>query len=131
MQYVQQYVFAKYPQYCNGLVEEGDNKIDLDDKQKNYPTSGSTRELSSPASFNTYLSYLDRTQLEPSRLLDILTKKSSFQGSFISIPESSLEALWACRGGLLGSFHAQLQGCYDDDWGELPFLQGKFLHDNY
>jgi hypothetical protein len=87
MQYVQQYVFAKYPQYCNGLVDEGHNKIDLDDKQKNSPTSGSTRELSSPASFNSYLSDLDRTQLEPSRLLDILTKKSSFQGSFISIPE--------------------------------------------
>ncbi|PHT34263.1 hypothetical protein CQW23_26063 [Capsicum baccatum] len=29
MQYVQQYVLAKYPEYCNGLVEEGD-KINLD-----------------------------------------------------------------------------------------------------
>lgn len=28
MQYVQQYVFARYPQYCNGLVEEDTNKID-------------------------------------------------------------------------------------------------------
>jgi hypothetical protein len=30
---------------------------------------------------------VDMVRLEPSRLLDILTKKSSFPGSFISIPE--------------------------------------------
>jgi hypothetical protein len=30
---------------------------------------------------------VDMIWLEPSRLLDILTKKSSFTGSFISIPE--------------------------------------------
>ncbi|KAB2626144.1 hypothetical protein D8674_017804 [Pyrus ussuriensis x Pyrus communis] len=36
---------------------------------------------------------LDRTQLEPSRLLDILTKKCSFPGSFISIPEIQADAM--------------------------------------
>ncbi|KAK9278632.1 hypothetical protein L1049_028205 [Liquidambar formosana] len=96
MQYVEQYVFAKYPQYSNGLVEEG-AKIDLsglciseessestlDDKRKS--PRGSFRE--STASFGSNLPDLDKTQLEPSRLLDILTKKSSFPGSFISIPE--------------------------------------------
>lgn len=102
MQYVQQYVFAKYPEYCNGLVEEGD-KIDdlyynkicineddqsssdnsmLDEKGK-FPRSTSFKESSSSA-----LPSLDRTQLEPSsRLLDILNKKTSLQGNFISIPE--------------------------------------------
>ncbi|CAK9144311.1 unnamed protein product [Ilex paraguariensis] len=96
--YVQQYVFAKYPEYCNGLVEEGD-KIDLyslcindesseimpDEKGKS-PRSTGIRESSSP-SFGSITSDLDRTQLEPSKLLDILTKKSSFQGNFMSIPE--------------------------------------------
>jgi hypothetical protein len=95
MLYVQQYVFAKYPQYCNGLVvEEGDKKIDLDnlsigeepDDKFKSPKSNSTRESYSPP-FTSNLFDLDKTQLEPSRLLDILTKKSSFQGSFISIPE--------------------------------------------
>ncbi|RVW52543.1 hypothetical protein CK203_068851 [Vitis vinifera] len=96
MQYVEQYVFAKYPQYANGLVEEGE-MIDLstlcineessdptpDDRRKS--PRGSFRE--STPSFGSNLPDLDRTQLEASRLLDILTKKSSFPGSFISIPE--------------------------------------------
>ncbi|PKI42274.1 hypothetical protein CRG98_037325 [Punica granatum] len=99
MQYVEQYVFAKYPQYCNGLVEG--EKIDFDslsindeadpgpdDKRKSPKSSamGGNKDLSSP-SFNRSLSDLDKTQLEPSRLLDILMKKSSPQGNFISIPE--------------------------------------------
>ncbi|GFY99964.1 hypothetical protein Acr_13g0013640 [Actinidia rufa] len=42
--------------------------------------------LSSP-SFGNNVSDLDKTQLEPSKMLDVLTKKSSFQGNFISIPE--------------------------------------------
>uniref|UniRef100_A0A5B7CAG2 Molybdenum cofactor sulfurase n=1 Tax=Davidia involucrata TaxID=16924 RepID=A0A5B7CAG2_DAVIN len=95
MQYVEQYVFAKYPEYCNGLVEEGD-KIDLysmcisEENQKYSPKSiVGTRESSSPSSSSSSsnLSDLDRTRLEPSRLLDILSKKFSFQGNFISIPE--------------------------------------------
>ncbi|KAJ9140161.1 hypothetical protein P3X46_030841 [Hevea brasiliensis] len=95
MQYVEQYVLAKYPQYAGLLVGE---KIDLstlcineeaseaapDDKKKS-PRS-SFREVSSP-SLGGNLPDLGRAQLEPSRLLDILTKKSSFPGSFISIPE--------------------------------------------
>ncbi|KAG2706606.1 hypothetical protein I3760_05G111000 [Carya illinoinensis] len=58
MQYVQQYVFAR------------------------DPTRRKTKSVCSSILFD-----LDKTQLHPSRLLDILTKKSSFQGSFISIPE--------------------------------------------
>ncbi|GLU18537.1 hypothetical protein SLE2022_348330 [Rubroshorea leprosula] len=93
MQYVEQYVLAKYPQYA-GLVEG--EMIDLsslcvneespespDDKRKS--SRGNFRE--STPSFGSNHPDLDRTQLEPSRLLDILTKKSSFPGSFISIPE--------------------------------------------
>ncbi|OAY34309.1 uncharacterized protein LOC110628720 isoform X1 [Manihot esculenta] len=99
MEYVRQYVFAKYPQYCNGIVEEGD-KIDLtylsineessestrDEKRNNSPKSLASKESSSP-SYTRSLSDLDKTQLEASRLVDILSKKTSFQGNFISIPE--------------------------------------------
>ncbi|CAN1175259.1 hypothetical protein LINPERPRIM_LOCUS30739 [Linum perenne] len=101
MQYVEQYVLAKYPQYA-GLVGE---KIDLstlcigedpataaasqtspdkDDKRKSPRVS--FRDASSPSN-GSNVPDLDRTQLENSRLLDILTMKSSFPGSFISIPE--------------------------------------------
>lgn len=94
MQYVEQYVLAKYPQYA-GFIGE---KVDLstlcineeisepspDDKNKS-PRTG-LREVSTP-SFGSNHPDLDRTQLEPSRLLDILTEKSSFPGSFVSIPE--------------------------------------------
>ncbi|KAJ0054531.1 uncharacterized protein LOC116106901 [Pistacia vera] len=96
MQYVEQYVLAKYPQYA-GLVEgekvdlsslcisEETSEIAPEDKRKS-PRSGGFRDPSTPSS-GSNLPDLDRTQLEPSRLLDILTKKSSFPGSFISIPE--------------------------------------------
>lgn len=96
MQYVEQYVLAKYPQYSNGLIEEGDKThlyetlcydnddgLDASDNKRKSPRG--LRE-SSP-SFGSSLPDLDKTQLEPSRLLDILNKKSSFPGSFISIPE--------------------------------------------
>ena len=93
--YVEQYVVAKYPQY-SGLVEG--EKIDLsslcikkepleprfDDRRKS--TRGGLREPSKLSSGSNHPD-LDRTQLEPSRLLDILSKKSTFPGSFISIPE--------------------------------------------
>ncbi|KAF4377828.1 hypothetical protein G4B88_031494 [Cannabis sativa] len=96
MEYVEQYVLAKYPQYA-GLVEG--EKFDLssicindesatdhvaDDKRKS--PRGASREPTTPSSGGN-LPELDRTQLAPSRLLDILTTKSSFPGSFISIPE--------------------------------------------
>ncbi|XP_050225931.1 uncharacterized protein LOC126675343 [Mercurialis annua] len=96
MQYVEQYVLAKYPQYAGLLVGE---KIDLstlcineeipeaatpDDKKKSPRNNFREASLPSPGS---NFPDLERIQLEPSRLLDILTKKSSFPGSFISIPE--------------------------------------------
>ncbi|XP_073003294.1 uncharacterized protein [Typha latifolia] len=93
MRYVEQYVLAKYPQYSHGLIEEG-NKTELysqyysstspDDKRKRSSTRSPTAYSPSTGSNHPEL---DQTQLEPSRLLDILTKKSSFPGSFISIPE--------------------------------------------
>lgn len=96
MQYVQQYVFAKYPQYSNGLVEVGD-KFETENLSINEESSGTPphekpkspipKELSSFSFNSNTLSDLNRTQLEPSRLLDILTKKSSFEGNFVSIPE--------------------------------------------
>ncbi|KAL5543899.1 hypothetical protein UlMin_007683 [Ulmus minor] len=95
MEYVTEYVLAKYPQYA-GLVEG--EKFDLssicindesteplsDDRRKS--PRGTPRDPSTPSS-GSNLPELDRTQLEPSRLLDILTTRSSFPGSFISIPE--------------------------------------------
>ncbi|KAL8456699.1 hypothetical protein ACS0TY_034806 [Phlomoides rotata] len=88
MQYVEQYVVAKYPEYSNALVEGGE-KTDLYDlcikeKPDDKPRVVS-RDTSSFGSFSH--PDLENTHLEPSRLLSILTKKSSFLGSFISIPE--------------------------------------------
>ncbi|KAF5732220.1 hypothetical protein HS088_TW18G00911 [Tripterygium wilfordii] len=98
MKYVEQYVLAKYPQYA-GLVEG--EKIDISSlcineespeapepspDRKGKSPRGGFRESSTPSN-GSNLPDLDRTQLEASRLLDILTKKSSFPGSFISIPE--------------------------------------------
>ncbi|KAK1294548.1 hypothetical protein QJS10_CPA16g00961 [Acorus calamus] len=92
MRFVEQYVHAKYPQYSHGLIEEGD-KTDLyglcvgsspEDSKRRSPSP-------SPSSSSSYFGSnhpdLDKTQLEPSRLQDILTKKSSYPGSFVSIPE--------------------------------------------
>ncbi|KAL3511443.1 hypothetical protein ACH5RR_030844 [Cinchona calisaya] len=107
MQYVQQYVFAKYPEYCNGLVEEEEeenkNNFDLyklcineesssDNTILDHDNKGKSPKnnilASSPSFGSSTTSHdLDRTQLEASRLLDILTKKTSPQGNFISIPE--------------------------------------------
>lgn len=86
MQYVQQYVFAKYPEYCNGLVEDSD-KIDLytlyiNDESSDSPNDkgkSPRRGASSPSFGHNTTSELGRIQLEPSRLLDILTKKASYQ----------------------------------------------------
>ncbi|KAH6798116.1 hypothetical protein C2S52_022670 [Perilla frutescens var. hirtella] len=96
MQYVEQYVLAKYPEYCNGLVMEEAENIDLysicindssspnDDKKKSLSsspnnTNSTIRESSS--------SNITKIQLDPSKLLDALTKKASYQGNFMSIPE--------------------------------------------
>ncbi|OVA09542.1 hypothetical protein BVC80_9101g64 [Macleaya cordata] len=94
MQYVKQYVFTKYPQYYNGLVEDGENNTDLNSNSSNEDSSSDDkrksprglRESSSP-SFGTNLPDLDKIQLAPSRLLEMLETKSSFPGKFISIPE--------------------------------------------
>ncbi|MED6148436.1 hypothetical protein PIB30_053221 [Stylosanthes scabra] len=97
MEYVEQYVLAKYPEY-GGLIQGDGNGIDLssfiineepsecsqDDRGKS--PIGTPRE-SSMYLFGSNLPEMDRAQLEPSRLLDILNKKTSFHGSFISIPE--------------------------------------------
>ncbi|KAI3947439.1 hypothetical protein MKW92_048579 [Papaver armeniacum] len=84
MLYVKQYVFTKYPQYYNGLVEEGDNNTGL----SSVVSEKSPRGLkdSSP-SFGSNLPDLEKIELAPSRLLEMLTTKSSFPGTFISIPE--------------------------------------------
>ncbi|KAI3423094.1 uncharacterized protein J3R85_011398 [Psidium guajava] len=90
MEYVEQYIFTKYPQYSNGLVEpralDMDSPSVADDSDDKHKSPRRDSSSASP-SFSRSLSDLDRTQLEPSRLLDILTKKSSPQANFISIPE--------------------------------------------
>lgn len=101
MEYVEQYVLAKYPEYSR-LIEGDGNGIDMstfiineepsenmfDDRGKSPRGTPSPRD-SSAYSFGSSLPESDgaKTKLETSRLLDILTKKSSFPGSFISIPE--------------------------------------------
>ncbi|XP_042466477.1 uncharacterized protein LOC122049059 [Zingiber officinale] len=90
MLYVEQYVHSKYPQYSHGLVEESDKNdlyswyyIDAGDANSNN-TSPSRR---SPSSAIAKQLDIDMARLEPSRLLDMLAKKTSFLGSFVSIPE--------------------------------------------
>ncbi|OIW00265.1 hypothetical protein TanjilG_27516 [Lupinus angustifolius] len=98
MEYVEQYALAKYPEYA-GLIQGDGNGIDLSsfiineepsepmsDNDRRKSPRGTPRE-SSGYLFGGNLPEMDRTQLEPSRLQDILNKKSSFPGSFISIPE--------------------------------------------
>nr|XP_043618154.1 uncharacterized protein LOC122589889 [Erigeron canadensis] len=93
MQYVEEYVVAKYPEYSNALVQ-GKDKTDLNElcvKEEPAELSPDDKKKSPRGVFReTFASNfhdLVRIQLEPSRLLDILTKKSSYLGSFISIPE--------------------------------------------
>jgi len=92
-QYVEQYVLAMYPQYSHGLIEDGScDKDDLYSTASSPEAGGSERRRSSPegspSSAGARPDMVDMmVRLEPSRLLDILTKKSSFPGSFISIPE--------------------------------------------
>ncbi|KAL4638614.1 hypothetical protein ACB092_03G159200 [Castanea dentata] len=71
------------------LWKRDTNKFDLDNlsiKEESTDTLPDDKRKS-PKNTSSNLSDLDKAQLEPSRLLEILTKKSSFQGSFISIPE--------------------------------------------
>ncbi|WOL01382.1 hypothetical protein Cni_G10098 [Canna indica] len=92
MLYVEQYVHAKYPQYSHGLIEEGDkNDLYSTYYYDNSPSPDShddkRKSSSSSPSMSGKQPDLDMTRLEPSRLLDMLAKKSSFPGSFVSIPE--------------------------------------------
>ncbi|KAL6875606.1 hypothetical protein ACP4OV_013119 [Aristida adscensionis] len=97
-QYVEQYVLAMYPQYSHGLIEDATcHKDHL--YAAYYGASGSpeaaagggerrrTSPVGSPSSSSSKPEMVDKVRLEPSRLLDILSKKASFPGSFISIPE--------------------------------------------
>ncbi|CAI0627310.1 unnamed protein product, partial [Linum tenue] len=101
MDYVKQYVFAKYPQYCNGILNESE-ALDLgitgEEEESSEPNTKISPKNPSTPSFSRSFSDLDRTQLESSRLLDILAKKSSFKGNFMSIPEiqASNRALKHC-----------------------------------
>ncbi|KAF7123526.1 hypothetical protein RHSIM_Rhsim12G0175200 [Rhododendron simsii] len=141
-QYVEQYVLAKYPEYSNALVEGGE-KTDLynlcikeepsdsplDDKRKSPRVS--FRDSMSTPSFGSNLPDLDKTQLEASRLLDILTKKSSFPGSFISIPEIQARNKVLKHCGLLDEEYLVLfASTYKDAMmlvGEsYPFFRGNF-----
>ncbi|KAF5746435.1 hypothetical protein HS088_TW06G00606 [Tripterygium wilfordii] len=95
-----------------------------------YVRHSGTRECST--SFHGGLSSdLDKTQLEPSRLLDILTKKTSFRGNFMSIPEIQAQnrALKHC--GLNETEYVVLfMPCYKDAMvmtGEsYPFFRGNY-----
>lgn len=75
MQYVEQYVVAKYPEYCNGLVEEKETP-----EHQQRPIS--QRAESPPPS-----PCGSSVQLEPSKLAERLARKASAEGSFMSIPE--------------------------------------------
>ncbi|XAR48181.1 Molybdenum cofactor sulfurtransferase [Bertholletia excelsa] len=91
MQYVRQYIFAKYPEYRTGLVEES-NKIEVYSICSLGEDSAHQLFDEKPKSLSpAFLFDLDRTQLEPSRLLDMISKKSSSssssRGHFVSIPE--------------------------------------------
>lgn len=138
MEYVQQYVFAKYPQYCNGLVEVvgniGIDNLSLNEESSGTPPhekskspNGSVPKESSSFSFSD----LDKTQLEPSRLLDILTKKCSFQGNFVSIPEVQARnrALKHCgltEEDYLVLFMANYKDAVTMIGESYPFLKGNF-----
>ncbi|XP_020213327.1 uncharacterized protein LOC109797636 [Cajanus cajan] len=96
MEYVEQYVLAKYPEYAGLIEEDGNGMIDLSSfiiyEEPSEPLMderGKSPRESSAYLFGANIPEMDRAkiQLEPSRLLDILNKKSSFPGSFISIPE--------------------------------------------
>ncbi|PIA51117.1 hypothetical protein AQUCO_01100151v1 [Aquilegia coerulea] len=85
-QYVEQYVFTKYPQYYNGLVEEDDKDDPFNNEEMSTSSPAIKRKHPSPSFGNNHLD-LDKIKLEPSRLLDLLKTKSSYPGTFISIPE--------------------------------------------
>ncbi|KAL8230525.1 hypothetical protein R6Q57_000303 [Mikania cordata] len=135
MQYVEQYVVAKYPEYSNALVE-GKDQTDLNElcvKEPSQPSPEDKRKSPRGVFRETPRSSfhdLVRIQLEPSRLLDILTKKSSYLGNFVSIPEIQARNKVLKRCGLLDEEYLVLfTSSYRDAMmlvGEsYPFFRGN------
>lgn len=141
--YVEQYVLAKYPQYAGQVEienldlsslcinEESSDQAGTADDKKKSPRSNFRDSSSSTLSFGSNHPDLDRIQLEASRLLDILTKKSSFPGSFISIPEIQARNKVLKHCGLLDDDYLVLfTPNYKDAMmlvGEsYPFFRGNF-----
>jgi hypothetical protein len=90
MEYEEQYELGQNPEHANFIEGDGsgiDMSSFITDAPSELPISDDRRKSSRSPCFGTNLPDLDRIQLEPSTLLDILNKKSSFHGSFISIPE--------------------------------------------
>ncbi|XP_048427678.1 uncharacterized protein LOC125471400 [Pyrus x bretschneideri] len=124
MLYVQQYIFTKYPEYCNGLAEDVE-KLDIDNLSTNEESSGTPphdNKLKSPKSvtpkelspFSSTHSDLDRTQMEP-------LKTSRHPRSRVTLhpflrSKQGIEAMWVARGRLFSHFHVKLQRCDGDDW---------------
>lgn len=100
MRYVEQYVQARYPEYYEGLMGNKPTGSDLpslkeDQEYRDDACSASTTtDKRSPktshdlaAWFGSALPEPKKLPLEPSRLLDILTKKCTSHDNSISIPE--------------------------------------------
>lgn len=89
--YVEQYVLAKYPQYSHGLIGDDASAADSDvvvehrRLQTASPPTSSSAARGAPAAAAG--GDVAAVRLEPSRLLDMLARKASFPGSFVSIPE--------------------------------------------
>ncbi|XP_042047548.1 uncharacterized protein LOC121793583 isoform X1 [Salvia splendens] len=108
MQYVEQYVLAKYPEYCNGLC--------LPDRSDH---ESSTSDM------------ITRIQLSPSRLVDTLTKKTSFQGNFMSIPEiqarnRALDSCGLTAEDYLVVFTATVREALTMVGDSYPFFRGNY-----
>uniref|UniRef100_A0A7N0TN87 Molybdenum cofactor sulfurase n=1 Tax=Kalanchoe fedtschenkoi TaxID=63787 RepID=A0A7N0TN87_KALFE len=111
MHYVEQYVLTKYPQYCNGLLIQDETfnlSVDPPSPENTTTTTTESGSPSPPSSISHLLADIDKAQLLPSRLLETLTRKSTFSGNFVSIPEIQAQnrALRNC--GLTGDHYAVL-----------------------
>lgn len=88
MQYVEEYVLAKYPEYGDAALLD-----DTAGPNPDYPDSPDDRVVKkSPKTIRESAPHSDtipKVQLEPSKLVDALAKKSSSPSamSFVSIPE--------------------------------------------
>lgn len=112
MQYVEEYVLAKYPEYGSGLCQVPDS---------NEPLAASS----------TTSGVITTCQLAPSKLLDTLTKKTSFRGNFISIPEvqARTRALHSCglsNDDYLVVFTATVREALALVADSYPFFRGNY-----